>query len=128
MPRLLRDGNGNPLTTDYIFPSNTKIATNFTFIPAQKIIEINESDFKNLVLVVNTTKSEVIYNPTASVTGGTANGYVYSLVYDTTKMKTSDKLLVVYESFDSAQQNSFLLNCILDELQEQTKYLRKIYG
>ncbi len=128
MPRLLRDQNGNPLTTDYIFPSNTKIATDFTFDPSAKTISVKEVDFRNLVLVVNTTRSEVIFNPTAAPTGGTREDGSTKMVYDTTRMSASDQLLVLYESVDNSISNGFLLNCILEELQEQTKYLSKIYG
>ena len=123
---LLKDKFGFPLTSDYVFPSNTKISNNFSFNPQNGTLTINEADFRNFCLIINVDEGVVLYNPTTSVTNGTISGQTVSFNYNTSKMSELDKILVIYEY--TSESNGVVLSCILSELQDMTKLLRKIYN
>lgn len=120
-----RDARGVPLPNQYVIPKNTKLTSNYSFTPGAKTVVIEESDFKNLVLIINITTSEIIYNPTTDITSGTTTGRSVSLTFDTTSMSSADKLLVLYEYSEPDIIDS--LSMILCELQKHTKLLTKIY-
>lgn len=126
MPALARDKFGFPLTTDFILPSNTKISKDYSFNAQSKKVTVNDIDLRTIVLVVNLAANVVIYNPTSAVTNGTLNGVpnVIILEYDTSRMSDNDDLMILYEY--EQEDLSSGLECILTELQKQTKILQKI--
>lgn len=123
---LTRDKFGNPLTTDWVLPSNTKISKSYTFKPVERKLIVRDSDVRTVVLAVNLDVGIVIFNPTTVVTGGTFNGVdsVVRLDFDTSKMSPTDDLMILYEYIDIDYSTN--LELILKELQEQTRLLRKI--
>ena len=120
----LRDIFGTPLNNQYVIPKNTKLANKFKFSPENNFIEINEPDFKRLVLVVNTTRSLIVYNPVTDLTGGTEYSNGVNLSVNTSQMHKTDKILALYEY--NVTDSSKILCEILFELQKQTLYLEGI--
>ena len=107
--------------------ANAKISEDYEFFPNDKIVEIQDIDFKEVLLIINTTDNITIYNPlVTSLTGSRINTKI-KLDFDTTSMSKSDDLLIIYQS-DEIPQTDELLAGIFKELRAQTKFLRKIYG
>lgn len=73
---------------------------NYIFIPSERKIvfpDFDNIDLSSLLLIVNVTRSEVIYSFADAERSGTVNGNVITLTYDTTSMSSDDKLLIYYE-------------------------------
>lgn len=83
---------------------------NFSLTPAIKADEI--------MLIVNLTRSVVVYNFASQSEGGVFGNNVLSLTFDTTAMSASDKLMVIVAEKDREQ---ILLQKIVDLLQESNE-------
>jgi len=77
-----------------------KLIYNYTFDPEKKTITFNDYDsieLKRVLLVVNVTRNEIIYNFTDPSRGGSVSDNVLTLNYDTTNMSPTDELMIFYE-------------------------------
>lgn len=74
---------------------------NYIFIPSERKVifsDFDTIDLSSLLLIVNVTRSEVIYNFADAERSGVVNGNAIILTYDTTQMDSDDKLLIYYET------------------------------
>lgn len=126
MGGMLRDKFGFPLPNEYIFPKNTKLSESYEFDISAKTIEVNEPDYKRIVLAINVDRGTVIYNPANSITNGTLTARGVILNSDLNDQTNNDELLVLYE-YNETDYTGLLFD-ILDILQQQTKLLKKIYS
>ena len=85
---------------------------NFSLTPAIKAGEI--------LMIVNLTKSIVIYNFASQSEGGIFNNNVLSLTLDTTAMSASDKLMVIVVEKEKEQ---VLLQQMVDLQRESNELL-----
>lgn len=69
----------------------------YTFTPSTRKVTFNSSDvisLENILLITNVTNNTIIYNFANTTQGGTLNGNVLTLTYNTTSMSSSDKLQI----------------------------------
>ena len=119
--------NTNSLELSVLIGSNTKISTNYEFNAEGRFLQVNDKDFRNLLFVENKTQGKLVYQILKPELGGKLKGGSVNLNNDCLGMSNSDDLLVVYEA-QQQNDNTGLLVCIIDELQEMNKWLRKIYN
>lgn len=120
-----KDKFGVPISDQYIIPEKTKLTSNYIFKPLSGIVEILESDVRNVISIVNVDASQLIYNAAASDMNANRTGNTFDLNYNTSSMNQNDKLIILYEYNDSGTKD--ILDEILSELKTQTKMLKKIY-
>lgn len=75
--------------------------TNYTFNPMLRQIAFTDYSsiaLKSVLLVVNVTTNEIIYNFANHLTGGTVTGNVLNLTFDTSSMSSSHDLLIYYDA------------------------------
>lgn len=78
--------------------------TNYTFDPIGKTIMFTDYSsilLESVLLIVNATTNQIIYNFANPATGGSVLGNVLLLDFDTTAMSAEDSLMIYYDS-DSA--------------------------
>lgn len=88
----------------------------YTFDPLNKRIIFNNIQLKHesIALITNLNDNTIIYNFACSTTGGILNNNILSLVYNTTLMSSSDKLMIVI--IDSKDSKVELLSDISSKL------------
>lgn len=65
---------------------------------------------ESVLLIVNATTNQVIYNFANPAAGGTVSGNVLTLTYNTTTMNNTDKLLIYYDTeFLPSSDDSLIL-------------------
>ena len=65
---------------------------------------------ESVLLIVNATTNQVIYNFANPAAGGTVSGNVLTLTYNTTAMNNTDKLLIYYDTeFIPSSDDSLIL-------------------
>ena len=78
--------------------SNSIVATDYTFDASAKTVTIASAGYSRMLYIVNTTYSEVVYNPYNQDLAGTLSTSGVTLDFPTDKyMSDSDDLLVLYE-------------------------------
>jgi hypothetical protein len=97
------------------------IVTNYTFLPASNQIVFNGYTSivqENILLVLDATQNQVLYNPTLSGYGGTVAGNVLTLAQNTSALTNTDKIQIFYEdlSVPSASFMGGFLERILKKL------------
>ena len=76
------------------------VVTNYTFIPASNQIVFNNYTSiaqENILLILDATTNQVLYNPTSSGYGGTVAGNVLTLAQSTVSLSATDKIQIFYE-------------------------------
>lgn len=67
----------------------------YTFVPNEKKIILPQPiPLEAILLIVNVTRNEVLYNFMDKNRGGQLTGQVLTLTYDTTNMSPNDRLLI----------------------------------
>jgi hypothetical protein len=117
-------------------------SSKYSFNPtAQQITFADKQIIEHILIITNVTDNVIIYNFGCEGFGGDldSSNKVLTLDYDTTAMNALDNLqVIVYSSVQGdtvaqailtliRQQNN-AQNEILEELQKQTKLLKKIYN
>ena len=115
----------NSSVLSIILTKNAKIAESYTFNAAGKTITVNEPDFKRLLYVIDKANERILFNPLKSDSNSNQSINI-NLNYDSFDLLKTDELLVIYEAQEN-NQIAVLLEAILEQQIEQTKYLRKIY-
>jgi|OM-RGC.v1.026990184 hypothetical protein len=122
--------NTNSTSLSILLGSNTKISNNFLFDSANGILTVKDSDFKSLLFAENKVDGKLIYQILRPELGGTFKDGSVALSYDTSDMNDGDDLLVVYEVNDEindiGNNTNRLLVCIIEELKEVNKNLKKV--
>lgn len=75
--------------------------TNYTFDPVAKTVtfkDFSSISLESVLLIVNVSVNEIIYNFANPATGGSASGNILTLDFDTSSMNSTDKLLIYYDS------------------------------
>ena len=116
---------GRILDKSSISPSNVVITTDLTFKPLNREIEFNDIPigFKScdLLVILNYTQSQVIFDPFVSGKSGNFLGSVLKLDYDTTSMQETD--IICAYLVDNTQ--IILLNKIFETLDTLTKETKR---
>ena len=99
--------------------NNRKVLDNFyyTFNPTTRTITFINGYYpkqEEILLIVNLHGNKLIYNFACENEGGTLSGNVLTLVYNTTTMSSTDKLMIIA----IVQEDSDTLNTILTTLQD----------
>jgi hypothetical protein len=85
----------------------TAVTYSYTFTPAAKTVDLSSIsgfDVKKLYAIINTTANQVIFANGQSIYGlASIAGSVLTLVYNTTAMSSSDKLMIIYDDPDAVQ-------------------------
>jgi len=94
---------------------------NYGFDPLAKTVTFKDStnySLESLLLVVNVTTNQVIYNFANPAAGGTLIDNVLTLTYDTTAMNSADKLLIYYDSdlLPASDESTILLRRLVQML------------
>ena len=113
----------NSSVLSIILTKNAKIAESYTFNATGKTITVNEPDFKRLLYVIDKDNERILFNP---LKAGSNQNININLNYDSFDLLKTDELLVIYEAQEN-NQVAILLEAILEQQIEQTKYLKKIY-
>ena len=74
---------------------------NYTFNPAAKTVTFKDYStisLESVLLIVNVSVNEIIYNFANPATGGSVSGNVLTLDFNTSSMNSTDKLLIYYDS------------------------------
>lgn len=101
------------LVKEYVFDAGNQEITSPEFIGLAT---------ENLLLIVNTTMSEVVYNPLKSAIAGTLTGATLQLVTDTSSMNQTDELQIWIEDGVTPATNDnldalvYLANCIAERM------------
>ncbi len=103
----------------------SKTSTNFRFDALNSSVTIKDADFVRCLYITNLNSNEVMYNVTDEFLGGTVDGIMITVDFDTSGMDDTDSLLVIYDSKD-LREDDILLRNIYDELRENNKLLKKI--
>lgn len=86
---------------------------NYAFNAAAKTVTFNDYVSiaqESVLLIVNATTNQIIYNFANAAAGGTVSGNVLTLTYNTTLMNSTDKLLIYYDTeFVPASDDSLIL-------------------
>jgi hypothetical protein len=93
-----------------------KLIENYTFNPTARTITFNDYtsiDLKRVLLITNVTRNEIIYNFADPAKGGSVNGNILGLLYDTTGMSSTDKLQIWYEDVELPALESGNINDLL---------------
>ena len=125
--RIKRDKFGTPIPPEYVQPANTKLASDWRFDASAGVVDVDDPDVGTVVLIVNGSVGEVIYNPANSIYKGSVSGRSINLDYDTSTHADDDDLYILCEGIDSGGEEDSLIS-ILEELKTQTKLLKKILG
>ena len=116
---------GSILDKSSISPSNVVITTDLIFKPLSREIEFNNLPvgFKScdLLVILNYTQSQVIFDPFVSGKSGNFLGSVLKLDYDTTSMQETD--IICAYLVDNTQL--ILLNKIFETLDTLTKETKR---
>jgi hypothetical protein len=102
-----------------------KLITNYTFIPAEKKVILNDYTSVNVdgvLLITNVTSNTIIYNFASASLGGNTSGNTILLTYNTTSMSKSDGLQIFYDDAqddnDGDKRSYEMLKEILNELKD----------
>lgn len=101
------------------------IVDNYGFNKDSKTVTFSDYASINLahvLLVVNVTTNQIIYNFANPALGGSVVGNVLTLDFDTTAMANSDVLMIQYDDAAVAPASEQLLEAVFDTL-EQLSFL-----
>ena len=88
-----------------------KQITNYTFDKTNKKIIFNEYPsilLESVLLITNVSSNVIIYNFADNAKGGTINGNVLTLIYDTSAMNNTDRLQIFYDDPDVISVQDFV--------------------
>ncbi len=120
--RRVHTAVGPTLTSLGLVTANTRIAASYTFDASAQTVKILADDFVRVLIVVNVTDGQVIYNPSVPTQTGSIFGDLLTFTYDTTSMSDDDELLILYEATNSGDQ--VFLDRILDTNEEMLTQLK----
>ena len=95
------------------------LVTNYSFNAAAKQITFggySSISLASLLIITNTTSNIIIYNFADPTAGGTINGNILTLTYNTTPMSNTDKLQIYYDDPNISQAVSSDVSAIQDQL------------
>ena len=104
--------------------SDSKVSKNYTFNTTTKVVTVADFDFKEFLYIVNLNTNTAIYNATDEFLTGAIQGNTVRVDADLSGMKDGDRLLILYNSIDTNEETTALIE-ILDEIRI-TKNKRKI--
>jgi len=113
---------------DSIQLSTTKISEDYDFAPSKSAIVINDSDFKRVLYIVNTTDNIVIYNIAQVGLGGTAYKCEVVFDFDVSGMTDTDDLLILYEAEKEVSNLESKVADLVTEQKLTNKYLAEMLG
>ena len=116
----------NATTLALLVSKDARIAENYTFKADGRTLTINEPDYKRMLLVVNLTTENLLYNPLKQPEPK-LEGNKITFNYEDGDMTDTDDLLVVYEAIKD-MSIQMALAAVIDQLEQQTKLLYKIYN
>ena len=81
-----------------------KLIENYTFNPPTKevvFLDYTTINLERILIITNVTTNTIIYNFANSLQGGSIDGNVLTLNYNTSSMSNTDKLQIYYETIDT---------------------------
>lgn len=113
-----------------------KLIENYTFNPTTKeivFLDYTTIDLERILIVTNVTINTIIYNFANSLQGGSIDGNVLTLNYNTSSMNNTDKLQIYYETIDTpsseqTQKEIYNLTETLYELINRLDFLSAVRG
>ncbi len=75
---------------------------------------------KDILMIVNLTDNQVIYNFADETKRGAYSGNVLTLTYDTTLMSNSDELMIIIQDKDKNTED--LLQSVISELKQLNEF------
>lgn len=118
-------GGGGGVSGQFVLTGQSKVSEKYRFDALNGTVTIKDPDFVTALVIVNLRFDTVIYDPTSTTLGGTIDGTMVALTFNTSGMDNTDPLLIAYDAKDLRQEDT-LFRLIYDELQAQTKLLKKI--
>lgn len=116
--------NNPNISFNLFIPSNTKLSRRYTFNSEKGILTIHDSDYIRLLAATNITRGVLLFAPTHPGFGVLNGSRENQLLVDTSNMSDGDEIFVLYEY--AVKEQAEILENILEEMREHTKYLRKI--